>query len=117
MKQQVIKLSIGFGASLILTLVAFWLVMQHVQNSAAFPLEVVVPRVIGLAVIQLVVQLYFFLHLGNETKPRWNLIVFLFMILVLVIVVLGSIWIMDNLNYNMMPEDINEYMKEHPGSF
>lgn len=117
MKQQVIKLSTGFGASLVLTLGAFWLVMQHVQNRETFPLEVIVPCIIGLAVIQLIVQLYFFLHLGHETKPRWNLIVFLFMILVLVIVVLGSIWIMDNLNYNMMPHEMTEYMKEHPGSF
>ena len=117
MKQQVIKLSIGFGASLLLTLVAFWLVIQHVQDSAALPADVLVPRIIGLAVIQLIVQLYFFLHLGNESKPRWNFIVFLFMILVLVIVVLGSIWIMDNLNYNMMPHEMTEYMKEHPGSF
>lgn len=116
MKHQIIKLCIGFGTSLLLTLGAFWIVMQY-TNGTGVPKEVVLPAVIILAIIQLVAQLYFFLHLGRESKPRWNFIVFLFMILVLVIVVWGSLWIMDNLNYNMMPQDIEEYMKEHPGSF
>lgn len=117
-KRQVLKYLIGFILSLILTLAAFYAVMLHTgSNHELLAHEVLVPLVIGLAVVQLVVQLTFFLHLTHESRPRWNLIAFLFMLLVLVIVVLGSLWIMQNLNYNMMPEDINEYMKEHPGSF
>jgi cytochrome o ubiquinol oxidase operon protein cyoD len=57
--------------------------------------------VVGLAVAQLLVQLVFFLHLGREPKPRQNLVVFLFMLLVIGILVIGSLWIMHNLNYHM----------------
>ncbi len=48
------------------------------------------------------VLLFLFLGLGQETKPHWNLWIFLFMSLVCAIVVVGSIWIMNHLNYNLM---------------
>jgi len=46
--------------------------------------------------------LIFFLHLGIESKPRWNLLVFYFMVVVLAILLYGSFWIMSNLDYRMM---------------
>ena len=54
------------------------------------------------AVMQLLIQLIFFLHLNSESKPRWNLTVFLFIILIVGILVIGTLWIMYNLDYNMM---------------
>ena len=62
------------------------------------------------ALAQLIVQIFFFLHL---TAKRWNLIIFLFTIFVVTIVVGGSLWIMYNLNNNTMlniPADPNAYM-------
>ena len=44
-----------------------------------------------------------YLHLGLESKPRWNLMMFLFMVLLIFVLVGGSMWIMYNLNYNVMP--------------
>jgi heme/copper-type cytochrome/quinol oxidase subunit 4 len=41
-----------------------------------------------------------FLHLGQEAKPRYQLIAFNFMVLVVLVVVFGSIWIMQNLDYH-----------------
>ena len=58
--------------------------------------------ILGLSCMGACVQLFLFLHLGLENKPHWNLITFLFMLLILVVIVLGSLWIMYNLNYNMM---------------
>lgn len=119
-KSAVIKYVIGFTSSLILTLIAFWLVIQHVDNNhqGGPSHEFILVSIVSLAIVQLIVQLYFFLHLGHESKPRWNLIVALFMVLVLVIVVFGSLWIMDNLHYNMMgPEETKEYLRDHPGAF
>ncbi len=55
-----------------------------------------------LGIVQAVVQLVFFLHVMKEPKPRWNMLMFYFMLMVLVIIVFGSIWIMNNLNYNLM---------------
>lgn len=93
-----ITYTIGFALSVGLTLAAYYVVVNDV-----FARRELVAAIVGLAVAQLLVQLFFFLHLGKESKPRWNLIVFMFMLMVVGIVVIGSLWIMDNLDYNMMP--------------
>jgi len=114
-KSAVIHYTIGFVLSLALTLVAFMLVFQHLDGHHGGPSHTTITfALIGFAITQLVVQMVFFLHLGQERHHHWNLIVFLFMLITLGIVVLGSLWIMDNLNYNMMtPEETKAYMKDH----
>lgn len=100
---------IGFVSAIVLTITAFLFVMNKwVEGSA------LVAVIIGLALIQLAVQLIFFLHLSDEPKPRWNAAAFAFMAIILVIVVGGSLWIMYSLNYNMMmtPEEMDTYMKQ-----
>jgi len=97
----------GFVISLLLTLLAYLLVTKDVVDA-----WLVIPAIVVLAVVQFVVQLVFFLHLGRETKPRWNLMAFLFMILVVFIVVAGSLWIMANLDYNMNHGNTDDYMLE-----
>jgi cytochrome o ubiquinol oxidase operon protein cyoD len=92
----------GFVLSVALTLLAYGAVVGHWFSGSA-----VLAFILVLAVIQLIVQLVFFLHLGDEGKPRLNLTSFGFMLMVLIIVVFGSIWIMNNLNYHTMtPEEI-----------
>lgn len=89
---------VGFILSIALTLGAYFLVVQH-----SFSRHALIWTLVGFGIAQALVQLLFFLHLGSESKPRWNLLVFLFMTLVLVIVVGGTIWIMLDLNNRMMP--------------
>lgn len=89
---------LGFVLSILLTLSSFYLVME--KSLSGWTLLFTIS---GLALIQAIVQLVLFLHLGKEKKPRLNLLIFLFMALVLVIIVFGSIWIMENLNYRTMP--------------
>lgn len=89
---------LGFVLSLLLTLASFYLVMEKVLTG--WTLLIVLST---FALLQALVQLTLFLHLGREESPRLNLVVFLFMALVLVIIVFGSIWIMENLNYRTMP--------------
>lgn len=98
---------VGFILSVILTLAAYLAVTEKWLEGGAL-----IGLIVGLAAIQFVVQVIFFLHLGDEAKPRWKLSAFLFTVLVLVIIVGGSLWIMANLNYNMMmtPEQMDEYM-------
>jgi len=86
----------GFVLSVIVTVAAYLAVVNDVLTSQTLMIVIV-----GLAIVQLLVQLVFFLHLGQESKPRWKSIVFLFMLVVLVILVFGSLWIMNNLNYHM----------------
>ncbi|MBA3757678.1 cytochrome o ubiquinol oxidase subunit IV [Candidatus Saccharibacteria bacterium] len=98
----------GFILSLELTLAAYFLVVNRVLESRQLILTIM-----GLGVAQLLVQLVFFLHLGRESKPRWNLTVFSFMALVLVVLVGGSLWIMSNLDYNTMtPTEIETKLLE-----
>ncbi|MBP7834897.1 cytochrome o ubiquinol oxidase subunit IV [Candidatus Saccharibacteria bacterium] len=95
--------AIGFSLSLILTVIAFGLVQLHLSSGhETFKHELIVPIILGLAFIQLLVQLMFFLHIGQESKPKWKLMAFLFGIMVVAIIFIGSIWIMYNLDYNMM---------------
>lgn len=102
----------GYVYSVLLTVEAYLLVTNEVFSG--FTLIAVL---LCLAFVQLVVQLVFFLHLGSESKPRWNLVAFLFMALVLLIVVIGSLWIMENLNYNMMPSmETDTYIKNNQDS-
>lgn len=88
---------IGFILSLLCTVLAYLLVRQGFFNSMTR-----VALVIGLGFVQTCAQLVFFFHLGAEEKPRWNIMMFGFMLLVVFLVIGGSIWIMYNLNYNTM---------------
>jgi cytochrome o ubiquinol oxidase operon protein cyoD len=94
----------GFVLSVLLTIAAYTSVTN--QSLGNLTLGIIV----GLAVAQLLVQLIFFMHLGRGRSARLNLVVFGFMLVVIGIVVIGSLWIMHNLDYNMMPEDMNDYM-------
>jgi cytochrome o ubiquinol oxidase operon protein cyoD len=72
--------------------------------------------VLGIAVVQLVIQAVFFLHIGRGS--RLKLVTFAFAILIVLIVVVGSLWIMNNLDYNMMrlsPDQMKLYMHQHEG--
>lgn len=104
---------IGFGLSVTLTLIAYFTVKHH--SLSHFSL---VSIVVSLAILQFGVQMIFFLHLGHETKPRWKLLVLGLMLLVVAILVFGSLWIMNNLNYNMMhmtPQQTYQYMHNNEG--
>lgn len=90
---------IGFILSLILTLVAYFLAAGNIMSGWAL-----VFTVGSLAFVQVVIQLVFFLHIGEEPAPRLNFIVFLFMVLIVLIIVVGSIWIMYHLDYQMIPD-------------
>lgn len=108
------KYSLGFILSLALTLTAFFLVHKTISSDHP-PLStgVLIGAIFMLAIAQLAVQLQFFIHLGHDEKPGWNKLAFIFMLLVIFILAGGSIWIMDNLHYNMMsPVETDNYMIE-----
>lgn len=93
---------IGFIICLLLSITSFFLVLSRLfsdQNLAY--------AIVALAIIQAIIQLLFFLHLGQEAKPRWETIVFFFMMVVLVIIAVGSLWIMHDLNERVM-SDMNK---------
>ena len=88
---------IGFVLSIILTLFSYFTVVYSLLSGWTL-----ITLVAIFAVAQATVQLLLFLHLATEGKPRWNLMTFLFMALIVGVIVLGSLWIMYNLDYRMM---------------
>ena len=100
----------GYIFAVYLTVTAYLVVYNHLFSNT-----VVTAVIVVLALVQFVVHMLFFLHLGRETKPRWKLAVALFMIMVVVVLVGGSLWIMSNLNTRMTPQQQNNYMNHQQG--
>lgn len=97
----------GFIISVALTLLAFF----AVQNRILMPSYLTVFILIS-ALLQVVVQLVFFLHLYEKGESSENFLLVSATIVVILILVVGSLWIMNHLNYNMTPEAMNkELMK------
>jgi cytochrome o ubiquinol oxidase subunit IV len=91
----------GYVTSLILTLAAYFIIV----NPAFFHLETTgaIFVIFTLAVLQFMVQFIFFINIWREEGPRWNIGVFVSLTSIIIIIIVGSIWIMNHLNYNMMP--------------
>ena len=89
---------IGFVLSLIFTFIPYYLVVEHVVSGTAL-----LATILGVAVIQMIIQIVFFLHLGREKRPHWQLAFFVSTVGIILVVVVGSLWIMHHLHYNMTP--------------
>jgi len=94
----VLNANLGLLFSVILTAAAFGVAATHVVWGPA-----VADALIVLAVAQMGVHLVFFLHVTTGPDNTNNVLALAFGILVVFLIVLGSIWIMDNINQNMMP--------------
>ncbi len=90
---------IGFGLSVILTAIPFWLVMGNVLDN---------PRLTGFvimafAAVQVVVHMIYFLHMNTRVEGGWSFMAMMLTIVLVVITLSGSMWVMYHLNANMMP--------------
>jgi cytochrome o ubiquinol oxidase operon protein cyoD len=90
----------GFVASLILTLLAYFIIVR--PDFFHLEIETAITVILILALVQSMVQLIFFL-LWREKGPPWNLGFFISTIGIIATIIVFSIWIMNHLNYNMMP--------------
>jgi cytochrome o ubiquinol oxidase subunit IV len=88
---------IGYGLALALTAIPFAIVAFGLM--AAGPALVVIAI---LAVLQVLVHLYFFLHFKPGVTPRENVLALGFAIVLIFIMIGGSLWIMFDLNHRMM---------------
>jgi cytochrome o ubiquinol oxidase operon protein cyoD len=89
----------GFGLSVILTAIPFALVMTGALSA---PVTAVV--IMGFAVVQIIVHMVYFLHMSPKAEGGWTLTSLVFTLIVVVIMLSGSVWVMSNLNANMMPQ-------------
>ena len=91
---------IGFILSLIFTLIPYNMVINHSVSGTSLLLTI-----LGFAVLQMLVQVLFFLHLGRGPKPMYNVGFFVSTIGIILVVVGGSIVIINNLHYHKLPSD------------
>jgi len=88
---------IGFISCSIMTLLSFWSVM-----SQRFSKIELLALIFSSACVQFLVQVICFLRLSTETEQgRTNIMTFIFAGVILTCIILGSLWIMWNLNYYM----------------
>ena len=91
---------LGFGLAILLTVASFVAVRGDLIYEPA-----VVSALVVLAIAQMGVHLVFFLHITTGPDNRNNILALAFGVFVVGLVVLGSIWIMDHLNHNLMSMD------------
>lgn len=89
----------GFVLSVILTAIPFWLVMSGALGSAT----ATALAIMGLAVVQIVVHMVYFLHMNFRSEGGWTMLALAFTLILVVITLAGSLWVMYHLNTNMMP--------------
>jgi cytochrome o ubiquinol oxidase subunit IV len=90
--------TIGFILSIVLTAIAFALVMQ----SGELPRWAVSFGIFGAAILQILVHLHYFLHLDTTSTARWNVLALIITLLIMILFVGLTLWIMADLNYRMM---------------
>ncbi len=98
---------IGFALAAGLTIASFWVA------SGGAPLWTPgIPVMLGvLAVAQMGVHLAFFLHISTGPDSTNNVLALAFGVLIVALVVGGSLWIMANLNANMMSPEMMARMR------
>jgi cytochrome o ubiquinol oxidase operon protein cyoD len=90
----------GLGLAILLTATSFFVAGTDLVWEPSIPVALVV-----LAIAQMGVHLVFFLHITTGADNTNNVLALAFGVLIVMLVMGGSLWIMANLNHNMMPMD------------
>ena len=97
---ETISYVVGLGLALLLTGVSFWVAStSHLWGPG------VAVGLVVLAVAQMGVHLVFFLHITSGPENTNNTLALAFGVLVVLVLVVGSVWIMAHLNHNLMTMD------------
>jgi cytochrome o ubiquinol oxidase operon protein cyoD len=92
--------AVGFALAAGLTIASFALAHGHWLTPASLVAALVV-----LAIAQMIVHLIFFLHITTAPAQKTNILALLLTLLIISLVVIGSLWIMAQLNTHMVPMD------------
>ena len=90
----------GLGLAVVLTATSFFVAGTDLVWQPSIPVAIIV-----LAIAQMGVHLVFFLHITTGPDNTNNVMALAFGLLIVFLVIGGSLWIMANLNQNMMPMD------------
>jgi cytochrome o ubiquinol oxidase subunit IV len=91
---------IGFALAVLLSAVSFYLARSTLVWAPSIPIALSV-----LAIAQMGVHLVFFLHITAGADSINTVMALAFGLLIVMLLVFGSLWIMSNLDHNMLPMD------------
>jgi cytochrome o ubiquinol oxidase subunit IV len=101
--------TIGLGLACVLTALSFWVANTTLLWAPGISLGLAV-----LAIAQMGVHLVFFLHITTGPDNSNNVLALAFGVLIVTIIVVGSLWIMSNLNGNMtVPDELMNLHMQH----
>ena len=99
----------GLILAVLLTATSFWVANTSLLWGPGVALGLVV-----LAIAQMGIHLVFFLHITTAPDNTNNVLALAFGILIVFLVIAGSLWIMTNLNENMMlPPELMDMHMQH----
>ena len=102
----------GFILSLFLTFVSYFIVVSQSMDGSSLRVAI-----LAFAVSQMLIQIIFFLHLGRGPKPLYNVVFFVATVGIILVVVGGSVMIINNLHYNMQPVDQTKKLANDEGIY
>ena len=94
---NVLSYTAGLGLAILLTIASFVVAQTNLLWPPGIPVGLIV-----LAFAQIGVHLVFFLHIGTGPDHTNNVVALAFGLFIFFLVITGSIWIIANLNWNMM---------------
>jgi len=89
---------IGLGLATLITVVAFFVSGTSLVWQPSIPVALIV-----LAIAQMGVHLVFFLHITTGPESFNNVLALAFGLLIVILLIVGSLWIMTHLNHNVVP--------------
>lgn len=98
---------VGFILSLIFTIIPYYLVVNKVLTG-----NTLLVTIMGIAILQMFIQIFFFLHLGRGPKPFYNIVFFFATAGIIVLVIGASLFIMSNLYHNMSAEQVTKKLAQ-----
>ncbi|CAL4043540.1 Cytochrome bo(3) ubiquinol oxidase subunit 4 [Buchnera aphidicola (Tetraneura ulmi)] len=88
---------LGFFLSVLSTIISFLLTIKNYLSK-----EETIFLIVFFCLFQVIVQLRFLFGFNADNYKSWNIIFLLFSFFVILIIFFGSVWIMYNLNNNLM---------------
>ena len=89
---------VGLALATLLTCVSFYIARSTLVWQPSIPIALSV-----LAIAQMGVHVIFFLHITSGPDSLNNIMALAFGLLIVMLLVFGSLWIMNHLDHNVMP--------------
>ena len=91
---------LGLALATLLTIVSFFIAQTTLVWTPSIPVALCV-----LAIAQMGVHLVFFLHITTGPDNVNNVMALAFGVLIVLLLIVGSLWIMMHMNHDMLPMD------------